>query len=253
MQAAAETGSSDVDPGAESGPVLDAGHAYDRVADLYDNSYSDPKSRAEDRVIFTRLIEFGSVQGRVLDVGCGTGILLEKLPISPQNFVGIDPSIGMLKRAKAKFPQHEWRLGTAEFPDLPKDEPFDSIVSLYGSFSYSLEPELAVDEMAALLRPGGKIFIMACSTGHKVRKSYIMNKVGIHVERRLYRADQLRRLFEPHFENVQIQGFGWVLDHIPHSAPDWLFHAVMQTEMETVGRWSPDRCCYQVLTATKRG
>lgn len=240
---------------AESGifQETDAGSAYDRVAYLYDQSYNDPKSLAEDRVVFQRLIEGSAVQGRVLDVGCGTGILLEKLPIGADAYVGLDPSVEMLKIAKKRFSKHTFVRGTASAPNLAVSDPFDSVVSLYGSFSYELEPERAIEELSASMLPGGRLFLMLCTPVHARRQSYIMNKVGIHVERRFYTESRARALLSRHFTDVEVQGFGRVLDKLPLGAPEWLFHLVMTTEMETLGRVAPDRCCYLIVTATRRG
>lgn len=230
---------------------MEAGEAYDTIAQVYDAHYGDPKSLAEDRVIFQQLIEFGAVKGRVLDVGCGTGILLDKLPISVENYVGIDPSSGMLDVARRKFPSHTFVKSTAECPRLPYDEPFDSVVSLYGSFSYVLDPILAVHEMSRLLRPGGRLFIMSCTPVHERRETYVMNKMGIKVERRFYEEDQIRRLFSHEFEDIQVQGFGWLIDKIPHVMPQWMFHLAMTAEMETIGRSLPDLCCYNIVSARR--
>src|SRR5512139_1995254 len=54
---------------------------------------------------------------RVLDVGCGTGILTREIAsrIGPVGrVVGIDPSAGMLALAKQRAPAVEWREGVAE-------------------------------------------------------------------------------------------------------------------------------------------
>jgi len=227
-----------------------AAQAYDAVAEIYDRSYGDPKSQTEDRVIFEMLREGRYLQGSVLDVGCGTGILVDEYPYLPiTKYIGIDPSAEMLKRAYRKHPDHTFTVGSAE--DVPvADCSVDTVVSLYGSFSYCLAPEKAVAEFMRVLRPGGRLFLMICGEPHAKRASYIMNKTGIEVERRLYTEAKLRRLFS-RFSAVDVVGFGWALDHIPKSAPAWVFNAVMAVEMGTVGRKSPDLCCYQILTAVK--
>ena len=44
---------------------------------------------------------------KVLDLGCGTGLLLELLALQPEDYLGIDPSEKMLEELQRKFPEHE--------------------------------------------------------------------------------------------------------------------------------------------------
>ena len=44
---------------------------------------------------------------KVLDLGCGTGLLLELLALQPEDYIGIDPSEKMLEELQRKFPEHE--------------------------------------------------------------------------------------------------------------------------------------------------
>lgn len=234
-----------------------AGAAYDEIATVYDRSYGDPKSRAEDRMVFQRLLEFGApvMRGRVLDVGCGTGILLDKIPFGVHQYVGIDPSAGMRNVARFKHPAHIFRDGTAEDPNIPVDHrlQFDLIVSLYGSFSYCLDPLTAMNRLDDLLLPNGRLFFMVCSPAHAERKSYVMRKEGVEIERRLYDARHAADLFATRFDNVQVESFGWLVDKLPDVLPSWAFNLTMAAEVELVGRLAPNRCCYHLVTATKRG
>ena len=44
---------------------------------------------------------------KVLDLGCGSGLLLELLALQPEDYIGIDPSEKMLEELQRKFPEHE--------------------------------------------------------------------------------------------------------------------------------------------------
>ena len=46
---------------------------------------------------------------KVLDLGCGTGLLLELLALQPEDYLGIDHSEKMLEELQRKFPEHETR------------------------------------------------------------------------------------------------------------------------------------------------
>lgn len=234
----------------EQGVTLGAGEAYDRIAAVYDTTYSGTKARVEDAMVADRLIAMGLLGDDVLDVGCGTGILLDLAGLAPRRYLGIDPSRGMLDAARRKYPFHEFQFGTAEAPCVGPRR-FDSVVCLYGSFSYCLEPERAVQAMAAACRPGGRLFLMSCTPAHERRESYIMNQAGVRVARRFYRAAEAIRLFSQRFVDIRVEGFGWALDKVPSIAPDWVFRSVLAAEMATVGRAAPDLCCYQIIMARR--
>ncbi len=97
---------------------------------------------------------------RLLDVGCGTGALLEKLA---QNFpqatlVGVDPVPEMLAVARGRL-SASTELGGGWAEELPfADDSFDTVVSC-NAFHYIRQPVEALQEMTRVLRPGGEIII----------------------------------------------------------------------------------------------
>ncbi|HEY3567513.1 MAG TPA: methyltransferase domain-containing protein [Thermoanaerobaculia bacterium] len=97
---------------------------------------------------------------RVLDVGCGTGALLQRLAGShPAGLLsGADPVPEMLAVARGRVPPEvELREGWAE--RLPfGDERFDVVVSC-NMFHYIQRPLDALHEMRRVLRPGGRLVV----------------------------------------------------------------------------------------------
>ena len=75
---------------------------YDAEADAYDELYSDEQKKKYDSA-FSHLVF--SLEERILDCGCGTGILLEKVADSVQVAVGVDLSRKMLEKAKLRLDQ----------------------------------------------------------------------------------------------------------------------------------------------------
>jgi len=96
----------------------------------------------------------------VLDLGCGTGSLIEPLLERwPQcRIVGVDISQQMLDVACSK-PKPELALTCADAHYLPfQESSFDWIVCC-NSFHFLSLPTLALEEMGRVLRPGGRVLI----------------------------------------------------------------------------------------------
>ncbi|EFV13510.1 class I SAM-dependent methyltransferase [Segniliparus rugosus] len=91
---------------------------------------------------------------RVLDVGCGTGILADRIEreLDGREVAGVDLSEGMLARAKALSDKIDWRLSPAE--KLPFDDAsFDAVITTT-AFHFFNQPA-ALREFHRVLRPGG--------------------------------------------------------------------------------------------------
>ena len=76
-------------------------NVYNNMAPSYDHVYKDPEHIAEDKELFSYLNN--KIHGATLDIGSGTGLLLEEVEINPLEYVGIDPSTEMINRSNAKF------------------------------------------------------------------------------------------------------------------------------------------------------
>jgi ubiquinone/menaquinone biosynthesis C-methylase UbiE len=95
---------------------------------------------------------------RVLDVGCGTGILATRIQqvLRPEQVIGCDPSEGMLKKARARTPEVRWLQGTAE--RLPLDDgAVDAVVSTEAFHFF--DQEAALREFHRVLEPGGSLVL----------------------------------------------------------------------------------------------
>jgi ubiquinone/menaquinone biosynthesis C-methylase UbiE len=101
-------------------------------------------------------LELGIVRGlaggrEVLEVGCGTGLIMRGLDGRAKRLVGVDISPGMLAEARRRgFEVLEGRAEKLPFAD----ESFDLAYS-FKVLAHVPEIELALREMARVLRPGG--------------------------------------------------------------------------------------------------
>lgn len=118
---------------------------YNKIAWEYDNGYKDKFSRAEEHVVgnlLSALVEAGS-GGNILDMGCGTGLLLDILSNEGigSRYIGYDISESMLDVAISKRPAYQWlnRYMCMAHEDLDAEafENAEFHFSLFGSPSYS--------------------------------------------------------------------------------------------------------------------
>ncbi len=91
--------------------------------------------------------------GTVLEVGCGTGLILERVAKVAERAVGIDLSPGMLKQARERGLDVVEGVATA----LPfADESFDLVYS-FKVLAHVPEIETALAEMARVTKRGGTV------------------------------------------------------------------------------------------------
>jgi SAM-dependent methyltransferase len=96
---------------------------------------------------------------RVLDVGCGTGVVAVTAARAGAHVTGLDLTPALLERARENAQiaavSIDWREGDAE--NLPFDSgAFDVVLSQFGHM-FAPRPELATAQMLRVLKPGGTI------------------------------------------------------------------------------------------------
>lgn len=97
---------------------------------------------------------------RLLDVGCGTGVLLGRLSDTHAgaHLFGVDPVPEMLAVARRRLPPSiDVRQGWAEALPFGAEQ-FDVVVSS-NMFHYLPDPAAALGDMRRVLRPGGRLVV----------------------------------------------------------------------------------------------
>lgn len=149
-------------------PGLGGGHSVDRDEPLHteyarDAAGYDARWAAYlDRTTRAVLDRLDARAGeRILDVGCGTGLLLERLgrATPAARLTGVDPVPEMLALARRRLAVSAADLSEAAAERLPfGDGSFDAVVSA-SVFHYVRQPEAALSEMRRVLRPGGRLVL----------------------------------------------------------------------------------------------
>ncbi|HEX4700906.1 MAG TPA: methyltransferase domain-containing protein [Pseudonocardiaceae bacterium] len=148
--------------------------------------------------------------GICLDVGCGPGNVtaqLGKLVGKKGLALGVDVSVAMLRRAVASAAPNVGFL-RADATDLPLlDDTFDA-VTCYAVLQLIPDPFAVLDQIARVLRPGGRILIMVPTVrfGPFDRLSRVLGKPG---GVRLFGPDELAdALADRGFTEIKPTGFG---------------------------------------------
>src|SRR5258705_6742604 len=104
----------------------------------------------------------GAAEGRVLDIGIGSGLNLPFYPRQAEEIFGLDPSPQLLARAQSKtqrvqIPVHLLE-GSAERIPLA-DRSMDTIIMTWTGCSIP-EVGTALGEMRRVLKPGGRLLFV---------------------------------------------------------------------------------------------
>lgn len=124
---------------------------WQRVAGRYQDTWAGLTAGFIDPLLEAAAVTGGA---RVLDVACGPGFVAEAVRARGASVVGLDFSQEMVRIARARCPEIEFRVGDAQA--LPFDAgAFDAVVMNFGLLHLP-EAERALAEAARVLRPGGR-------------------------------------------------------------------------------------------------
>jgi len=88
----------------------------------------------------------------ILDLGCGTGQLSQKIAESGANVVGIDSSAEMIAQARQNYPSLDFRL--ADAANFSLEMQFDSVFS-NATLHWIKSPQAVITSIKNALKPGG--------------------------------------------------------------------------------------------------
>ena len=154
-----------------------------------------------DEQIVAKILDGTNMQAgqRVLDVACGTGIMIPHyLDRGAAHVIAIDISPEMAKIAGEKFAgdkRVEVLCGDVE--ETAFDRPFDTIV-IYNAFPHFPEPEKLIACLSTLLVPGGTLTVAHGMSRAKIdaHHSGAAHKVSMG----LMHEDDLEDIFQKHLD-----------------------------------------------------
>lgn len=132
---------------------------FNRHADRYDR-YLARTGRRTHSLVIRQLTRGFTTPMRVLDVGSGTGTLLDKLSseLPKADLFGADPAQRMLDIAKRKVPQADLTVAAAEALPYPDDH-FQLVVSSE-AFGHWRDQKRGLSEIRRVLAPEGRAVIV---------------------------------------------------------------------------------------------
>ncbi|ADO75100.1 class I SAM-dependent methyltransferase [Stigmatella aurantiaca] len=147
---------------------------YEEIAPSYEALFP-ALHRYEDRVE-RFLAEATAPHCRVLDVGCGPGLLTRDLEASVE-VVGLDLSPEMLERARLGRPSGQWHVHSYHQPIPPELGRFDVLLAI-GCLDFCANLPLVLSHLAATLKPGGRMLFTVLERrpgldGHEVPRRQV--------------------------------------------------------------------------------
>jgi 2-polyprenyl-6-hydroxyphenyl methylase/3-demethylubiquinone-9 3-methyltransferase len=141
---------------------------------------------------------------RVLDVGCGGGLLSEALARAGAKMTGCDLAPGMIEVARLHAAEQgldiTYKVASAEDLATANPDGFD-VVTCMEMLEHVHDPEAMVRTLAALVRPGGSLFLSTINRNLKsfllaiVAAEYVLDLIprGTHEYERLIKPSQIER------------------------------------------------------------
>jgi SAM-dependent methyltransferase len=179
--------------------------------------------------------------GRILDLGCGEGVLGRLLAGSAVRWTGLDRSTGLLERA----PAPKVRGDAVALPLV--DGTFDGVAALYMLYRLD-EPRLAIAEAHRVLRPGG---IFAAATPSRFDAPELADLLP--QERSTFDAELAPELIGEVFEQVEVQAWDGPYVHLPDVQALGRYLAAYGVPPERAGLVAETHRDRVPLALTKRG
>lgn len=168
---------------------------FDRQAKVYDNSiYSMYPRKCYNTVIE----EINNINfDKLLDVGCGTGEILNRIANSKQKYYGLDLSEKMLDVARLKNNSKNITYINGDSDKIPFKNNFFDIVICVESFHHYPNPDNVAKEFNRILKKGGSLIICDMYRRQPLRTIYnLFMKIVNTGDVKIYTIEEIENIFK---------------------------------------------------------
>ncbi len=161
----------------------------------------DEQMIRDDKIIDMILANAGvSGDKDVLDVACGTGVLIpDYLARNVASVTAVDISSEMVKMAKQKFQQQNVHIICGDIETIELPQKYDNIV-VYNAFPHFAEPQVLIKRLVTLLKPGGMLTVAHSMSRERINACHA--GAASHVSIGLLEIEELAAIFRQELEVV---------------------------------------------------
>ena len=177
---------------------------FDKQAKVYDNSIYSMYPRKCYKYVIDEINKVN--HEKMLDVGCGTGEILNTIATNSDNYFGIDLSEKMIEIAKTKNNSNNitYLVGDSEF--LPFKDSYFDVITCVESFHHYPNPYGVIKEFYRVLKPNGTIIICDMYRKAPLRQFYnFLMKVGNTGDVKIYTRKEITKILE--YEKLKIKDY----------------------------------------------
>lgn len=133
---------------------------YEGFANVYDHMMNHIPYDEWFEKLLQYLQNHGVTEGRICELGCGTGVMTEKFAAAGYSMIGLDKSEDMLALARQKQEESGSRILYLHqnMEEMELDAPVDAMISVCDSVNYLLQEDLMNALFARVkkyVKPGG--------------------------------------------------------------------------------------------------
>src|SRR3954454_7310029 len=158
---------------------------------------------------------------RLLDAGCGAGLLLRLAADRGADAAGVDASEPLLAHARRRIPGAP--ILHADLEQLPFDDASFDVVTGFNSFQYAADPAAAVREAVRVVRRGGRVLLLTWAPPEQCEAAPYLAAIGRLLPPPPPGAPGPFALSEPGVLTALFEGVGLGVDAIADVSCEWRY------------------------------